>query len=458
MDWAPTISDRTGPLYLRIVDALADDIAAGRLRRGQQLPTHRTLAKTLDIDLTTVTRAYREAQHRGLTDARVGQGTFVAESLTQIRHPEAPRLEFDLSMNLPPQPLDADLQGRILRGLAAIQRDSGFSAYLNYRDPGGSADERDAAASWLSSRIANASADRLAIFPGTQTALFAMLTTLLSPGDTVLTEALTYPGLKAAAAATGVRLIGVPMDRFGIVPDALAEACARYVPKAVYLIPTMQNPTTATLPPSRRVEIAAILDRHGTILLEDDAYGALAPDMTPLASLIPHRTYYAASLSKCIAPGLRISFLLAPSRDEATRLATALRAIAQMPVSLMVALVTRWLRDGSADAIIAAIRDEATARQKLAAQTLAGHRFAAHPNGHHIWVPLPQGWSRAEFAAHVQRQGVAVVTSEAFNVEEPVPHAMRVALGAAASRADLVRALELLATALKSPSASARIV
>jgi DNA-binding transcriptional MocR family regulator len=458
MDWAPTISDRTGPLYLRIVDALADDIAAGRLRRGQQLPTHRTLAKTLDIDLTTVTRAYREAQHRGLTEARVGQGTFVAESLTQIRHPEAPRLAFDLSMNLPPQPLDADLQGRILRGLAAIQRDSGFSAYLNYRDPGGSADERDAAASWLASRIASASADRLAIFPGTQTALFAMLTTLLSPGATILTEALTYPGLKAAAAATGVRLIGVPMDRFGIVPDALAEACARHAPKAVYLIPTMQNPTTATLPPSRRVEIAAILDRHDTILLEDDAYGALAPDMTPLASLIPHRTYYAASLSKCIAPGLRISFLLAPNRDAAARLTTELRAIAQMPVSLMVALVTRWLRDGSADAIIAAIRDEATARQKLATQTLAGHRFAAHPNGHHIWVPLPQGWSRAEFAAHVQRQGVAVVTSEAFNVADPAPHAMRVALGAAASRADLVHALELLATALKSPSASARVV
>ena len=71
MDWLPTIADRTGPLYLRIVDSLTSDIGCGRLRRGQILPTHRALAKALGIDLTTVTRAYAEARQRGLTEARV---------------------------------------------------------------------------------------------------------------------------------------------------------------------------------------------------------------------------------------------------------------------------------------------------------------------------------------------------------------------------------------------------
>ena len=458
MDWTPTLRDRSGPVYLRIVEALADDIAAGRLRRGQQLPTHRTLAKALDLDLTTVTRAYREARHRGLTEARVGHGTFVAESLTQVRHPEAPRPAFDLSMNLPPQPLEADLEGRITRGIAAIQRETGFAAYLNYREAGGSVDEREAAADWLAPGIPSATGERLVIFPGTQSALFTLLKTLTSPGDVILTGTLTYPGMKAAAAAMGIRLIGVAMDRLGIIPEALDLACREHAPKAVYLNPTIQNPTTATLPQTRRVKVAEILDSHSIILLEDDAYGALAPDVKPLASLIPERTYYAASLSKCIAPGLRVSFLLAPNRDDAARLSSALRTIVQMPVSLMTALVTRWLRDGSADIMIAAIRAEAHARQKLAAQALAGHAFAAHPNGHHIWVPLPPAWSRAEFAAHVQRQGVVVVTSEAFAIGESAPHAMRVALGAASSRADLVGALELLATALKSSAATARVV
>ena len=98
MDWTPTLTDRQGPVYRRIVDALAADIAGGCLRRGQQLPTHRALAKALGVDLTTVTRAYTEARRLGLTEARVGQGTFVAESLSQVRHGGL-RPEFDLSMN-----------------------------------------------------------------------------------------------------------------------------------------------------------------------------------------------------------------------------------------------------------------------------------------------------------------------------------------------------------------------
>jgi DNA-binding transcriptional regulator YhcF (GntR family) len=91
MDWVPTLSDRQGPVYRRILDALAADVTNGRLHRGQQLPTHRALAKALGIDLTTVTRAYTEARRCGLTEARVGQGTFVAETMAHIRH--ATRLE-----------------------------------------------------------------------------------------------------------------------------------------------------------------------------------------------------------------------------------------------------------------------------------------------------------------------------------------------------------------------------
>lgn len=101
MDWIPTIQDGSGPLYESIVEALSRDIASGRLHRGQRLPTHRALASALGVDLTTVTRAYNEARRRGLTEARVGQGTFVAESrLRVVRAPAG--IDFDLSMNLPP--------------------------------------------------------------------------------------------------------------------------------------------------------------------------------------------------------------------------------------------------------------------------------------------------------------------------------------------------------------------
>jgi DNA-binding transcriptional MocR family regulator len=458
MDWLPTIADRTGPLYLRIVDALASDVGAGRLRRGQILPTHRALARSLGIDLTTVTRAYAEARQRGLTEARVGQGTFVAETAAEVHLPPLVRAEIDLSMNLPPQPTEADLEGRIARGIAALSREVGLARYLTYRPAGGSEDERAVAAGWLRTRLPAIEGRRLVISAGTQAALAALLGSLAKPGDVVITEALTYPGFRAAAALFGLTVVGVAMDRHGAMPDALASACRRHKPRLVYLTPAIHNPTTASMTAARRKQVAAVIEKANVVLIEDDAYGQLDPEQATLASLIPERTYLAASLSKCIAPGLRVSLVAAPDTGAAARLAGALGATTQMSTPLTAALAMRWLRDGSADTIIAAIRAEATFRQTLAARALAGYRFAAHPHGHHLWVPLPAGWSRAEFIGHVERRGLAVVASDAFSVTPEAPHAIRVSLGAVPSRAELVRGLDILAAALGNGPTATQVI
>ena len=458
MDWVPTLSGRSGSAYQGIVEALGADIASGRLHRGERLPTHRALARELGLDLTTITRAYNEARRRGLTEARVGQGTFVAESVAHAPRSAASGIEFDLSMNLPPQPIEADLEGRVARGLAALQRDFGVSGYLSYQQAGGSDHDRATAADWLRGRVATARPDRLIVFPGTQTALLSLLLVLTRPGDVVLTDRLTYPGFRSAAASLGVRLVGVPADDSGMIPEALDAACGQHAPKAVYLIPTIHNPTTFTIPQVRREQLASIIRARDLVAIEDDAYGGLDPKAQPLAVLIPERVYLAASFSKCIAPGLRVSLLLAPDRAAAASLANALRVVAQMPVPLMVALVMRWLADGSADAIISAITAEAAARQKLAAKALSGQAYAAHPRGHHVWLTLPSAWTRSDFATHLQHQGLAVVTSDSFSVDDSPPHAIRVALGAARSRSDLVAALDVLKVALKSPAFASRIV
>ncbi len=131
MDWIPTITEGSGSVYLRIVDALSADIASGRLSRGEQLPTHRALARALGIDLTTVTRAYGEARRRGLIDARVGHGTFVSETTARVAANIHYPVKIDLSMNVPPHPVEANLEGRIAQGLALIQSESSFTALLN---------------------------------------------------------------------------------------------------------------------------------------------------------------------------------------------------------------------------------------------------------------------------------------------------------------------------------------
>jgi DNA-binding transcriptional MocR family regulator len=458
MDWLPALSEWSGPLYLRIADALAADIAGGRLRRGEQMPTQRALADALGIDLTTVTRAYGEARRRGLIEAQVGRGTFVSETTARApAHIPVP-VKIDLSMNLPPQPVEANLDRRIAQGLAAIEHEASFSAYLNYQRPGGSDEERALAARWLRPRVPHASAERLVIYPGNQAILFNALLSLTSPGDVVLTEALTFPGVKAAAERLRLRLVGVAMDQDGIRPDALKAACKQHKPKAGYLVPTLHNPTTATLPPERRTLIADIIRKHGLVLIEDDAYGLLEPKISPLASLIPERTYLAVGLSKCLAPALRVSFLLAPDDAAEQRMTNNLQATMLMTAPLMATLVAHWLKTGIAAEIIAAIRNEAMGRQQLARRILKGVSYAARPTAHHLWLPLPPRWGRAEFLAQVLRHGLAVVGDDAFTVGDALTPAVRISLGAARNRAELAQALQCLADVLKSDQRTGQIV
>lgn len=450
MDWIPTLSEWQGPIFLRIVDAIAADIGSGKLVRGQRLPTHRALAAALDVDLTTVTRAYGEARRRGLLDARVGQGTFVSETTTRAKSDLPTYIEIDLSMNIPPQPVEANLDLRIAQGLASIRQEAGFSAFSSYLRPGGSDVERVTAAAWLRKRVPEAKPERVVIYPGSQAIIFNALLTLTSPGDVVLTEALTFPGTKTAAAKLGVRLIGVAMDKEGIRPDALKDACRVHKPKAVYLVPTQHNPTSATLGPARRSAIAEIIRKSGSILIEDDVYGPLEPSVLPIASLIPERTYLAASFSKTIAPGLRVAYLLAPDATAERTMRSGLQATAQMPPPLMVALLTHWIQSGIAGEIIRAIRNEAMGRQQLVARLLKGISYTSRPASHHLWLPLPGHLSGPDLLSYLMRRGVAVVGEDAFAVGDSAPRGIRVSLGAARNRSELAQALHILSGAMKS--------
>lgn len=449
MDWTPTISDRQGPIYQRIVNALADDIAAGRVHSGQPLPTHRALATALGVDVTTVTRAYTEAGRQGLTEARVGRGTYVKGAAPQATRPLASP-GIDLSMNLPPQPAHARFDSRLAHTLGEIRAGPGFAAYFAYQQPAGTLNERQIAAGWMDMVWPGVAADRVLLAPGTQAALYALLSAHTQPGDTVLAECLTYPGIKAVAAAVGVTLVGVAMDGDGIVPAALDRAARTHAAKLVYLMPTIHNPTTITMPEERRRRVADVIRKRGLVLIEDDPYSFLAPGSLPVTALIPDRSYLAASLAKCIAPGFRASILVTPDAQASEKVAQRLRAMQQMSAPLMAAVLTRWMRDGTASAIVDAVRAEAATRQSLARKILGPDSFAAHPQGLHAWVPLPDGLPAGRFAAELHGRGLAVVTADAFAVDAEPPGAIRLALGAAQNRAQLVKALDILSVALTS--------
>lgn len=461
MTWRPRFIEGARTKSLGIVEALEADLRAGRVRPGDRLPAQRAIAEALDVDLTTVTRAFNEARRRGLVDAHPGRGTFIRETGEPDAASGGPAgaTTLDLSMNMPPQPTAAALHRRIPEGIAALLADPRGMLHLHYQESTGSEPDRRAAAAWLRGRVEAVVPDRVVVAGGAQSALFALCALLLRPGETIAAGALTYPGLKAVAAQLGLALAPLAMDDGGIVPEAFERACRDGAPRALYVIPSIDNPTTATLSEERRRRLVAIARAHDVAVLEDDPYSPLTPEPAPaFAALAADITWHIATLSKCATPALRVAYVVAPTSAQALRLAGALRATTLMAPPLMAALASRWILDGRLDEITRAIRAENAARQALAASILGDATFAADPHGHHLWLRMPPHWRASEFVEHADRSGVAIVPSAAFAVAASPVEAVRLSLGVAPDRAALEDALTLVAGLLSQPSPATRAV
>ena len=447
-DWTPDLATSDKPHYLAIADAIADDIGAGRLAAGDRLPPQRKLAKRLDVDFTTVARGYVEAQRRGLIESKVGQGTFVRDKPKPRRGQQMPPPRpVDLSMNLPPEPDDPELIERMQAGVEFVSRD--IVSLLRYQGFGGTQADKDAASSWLGRRALVPAQERIFISPGAHPALLGILTILAKPGDAILCEAITYPGIRSIAAQLGLRLIGLPMDAEGIEVDALVEACKKTKPKALYLNPTLQNPTTLTISDQRRRDIADTARHFGLPIVEDDAYGFIPPHgHAPFAAIAPDLTWHVAGLAKCIGAGLRAAYVVVPDTRSTWPFAAALRAATVMASPFTVALVTRWIEDGTADTLLRFIRNETAARQKLVSEILPKGIYQSDPLSFNIWLEVPAPWNRAAFVEHMRSTGIGMVASDAFTSLGPPPEAVRVCLGGPIGRPRLAAGLEYMTHAL----------
>jgi DNA-binding transcriptional MocR family regulator len=454
-DWMPNLTISGKPRYLAIADAIAEDIRSGRLAPSDRLPPQRQLARRLDIDFTTVARGYLEAQKRGLIESHVGRGTFVRRSARRPHSPMARHPEIvDLSMNLPPEPNDPELLDRMQDGLDAIGRD--LVSLMRYQGFGGVQADKDAASNWLSRRALAPPQERLFITPGAHPALLGIFGLLAKGGDVILSEELTYPGTRAIAAQLGLKLVGLPMDDEGLDAAAFEAACARFSPKALYVNPTLLNPTTHTISQPRRIAIAEIACRFGVPIVEDDPYGFLpTAGPPPFAAVAPELTWHVAGLAKCLGAGLRIAYVIAPDVRSGWLFASAVRTATVMASPLTVALATRWIADGTGEALLGAVRQESIERQRLAAAILPASGMRTDPIGFHLWASLPPPWTRSAFVGHMRSTGIGVVASDAFVTAGPPPEAVRLCLGGPPDRAAVRNALEFMAHALAESPAMA---
>lgn len=305
---------------------------------------------------------------------------------------------------------------------------------LQYSTTEGAPELRESVAARATVRGLPTGADDVLITSGSQQALSLITTALVEPGDVVLVENPTYLAALQCFGLAGARVIAVPCDAEGILPDALAEIVARERPKLLYTVPTFQNPTGRTLPGTRRAAVADIAARLGLWLVEDDPYGDLRYEGDHVPWLAAHpgaedRTVLLGSFSKIMAPGLRLGWLRAPA---ALRRAAV---VAKQAVDLHTSTVDQlaaahYLAAADLDAHIATVRTAYRARRDALLAGLgealpAGSSWNRPEGGMFVWARLPEGHDATALLTSALAHEVAFVPGAPFFTTLPDPRTLR---------------------------------
>ncbi|MGH8779733.1 PLP-dependent aminotransferase family protein [Paraburkholderia sp.] len=467
--WLPKLTRGDEPKYRAISQAYAQAICNGQLPPGEKLPAHRVLARELNVTTGTVSRAYAELERSGLAIARVGDGTYVAEfdrgatpsaasfdtragrhtddTATALPLAGTPR-PIDLGQNIPVSTQEARALGATLRDIAADERLAG--ELLLYQPEAGRRSHREAGARWFAQMGSAGPAERVLVTQGAQHALACVLRAVLRPGDTIFAEALSYPGILALARQLRLNLVGIEIDDEGLVPVALERACGLLAPRALFCVPTLHNPTTATMTDARRRAIADIALRHNLMVIEDLVPAAvLGRPPQPIAALLPEHGIAISGFSKAVAPGLRIGYVQAP-QDWVGKIVAVIRSDCWMTAPLAAEIVTRWIDGGEIERLIALQRERIATQHTIAADELAGIPYRTDPASAHLWLSLAEPWRAAEFAVALRQAGVLVKTADSFVIGRgSAPHAVRISMSGARTVESLRDGLRIVARTLR---------
>ncbi|HEY0477942.1 MAG TPA: PLP-dependent aminotransferase family protein [Kofleriaceae bacterium] len=324
------------PLFAQIANAITEQIRGGRLASGDVLPGSRALARELGVDRDTVIAAYGDLEAQGLLTTVPRTGTVVADPPrgAGVQRGLARQLGYAIDPGPPaftphPDPPGAIVLAAGVPDLRLVPGELIARAYrramrrhaadvLGYStSTAGHVRLRTALARLVrDARGIAATADDVMITRGSQMALDLVARAIVRPGDVVCVEALGYRPSWRALERAGARLVGIPVDAGGLDVDALARTCARTAIRLLYVTPHHQYPTTAVLTAGRRARLLALAHKHRFAVLEDDydhEFHYEGRPVLPLATMDPHGVVvYIGTLSKILAPGLRLGFVVAP--------------------------------------------------------------------------------------------------------------------------------------------------
>jgi len=429
--WRPDPSLIRRPAYLTLAEQFARAIHDGRLPGGARLPPHRKLADDLKLSVQTVSRAYEELIRRGLISGEIGRGSFVR---THRKEPDPPYLPerlgevIDLSILKPVcEPMHLE---RMRRALAWLAESLPASSALSFRPNVVFPRHRAVAVEWLRLCGLAVSPLNVTLTNGATAGMTVALMSVAPPGSTVATEAIGHHTLVPLATYLGFSLRGLAIDEDGLVPDALDEACSETDIRAVFVQPSVINPTATLMSGRRREALVAVARKHDIAIIENDVLGPLVEGRAPpIAAFAPERTLYVTSFTKITVPGLRIGYLAAPDRYVA---AVANRHLVSnwMATPMVAEIASKWVSDGTAMELVEWQRAALRRRQVIAAEMLSRVSYRSNRDSLHVWLPLPGERTEEGFVSQARLQGVAIAPGTSFRTSQAPWHpAVRISLG-----------------------------
>ncbi|WP_207476466.1 aminotransferase-like domain-containing protein [Arenibaculum pallidiluteum] len=452
----PLARDGGVPVFAQIRDRLIAMIDSGEIAAGTRLPPIRALASTLSVNPMTVAKAYRELAERGHVRSRGSGGTFVLAGASPPPAGDAPpgrpepqavpltaRL-FELA-RAPgvigftanyPGPAEGDVV-TFRRRLSELAQDPESDRFFRYDPPAGRLCLREEIARMAEEQGMSVRPGEVMVTAGGQQAIDLVVRALLRPGDLVLVERPTYFGALNAMREAGARFAELPLGPDGPDLGRLEVLLAAEPPRLVYLNPTFQNPTGATLGAAKRQAILDLLIRRGVPLLEDDHCPELRfrGDPVPPFRALPgaaETVFYARGFGKALVPGVRLGFLLAPA--WAHRRLAELKSLTDLQSNaFMQGALASWLASDRVATVERLVRVYGARQQALVDALRAGlppGSGVSQPDGGlSLWIALPGEVPSGDIYYRAVNRGVAFVPGAPFYATAPDSRTMRLSFG-----------------------------
>lgn len=453
MSWKPDRKSLKRPIYRSLVELLESDIREGRLAPETKLPPQRELADFLDINFTTVTRAYNMAEDKGLIYAVTGRGTFVApptigtESLsTRVTSNDivdlGPVSSFDQ-----PNDIILDCAQRVMKRNYADQLLSYYYAF-------GMPHQIAAGVNWVKQFGINTDTDHLILTSGSQNAVSTAMLSMFEPGDKIAVEEFVYPNFLGIAKMMRLQIISVPSDSRGINPGELEAACRKQDVKGIFMMPTCSNPTSVMTTNQRRHALASVIEHYDLTVIEDDAYAFVSLNdrdllCEPMASILPDRTVYIASVSKPICSGLRIAYMIFPSQFKKA-IESAHTDLNIKTSSIEAEIATEAILSGDANKVMNIKINTAMKVNNVFRDVFGSNLCTGHPKSPFRWLPIESDKDFRITEKLLLDAGVRVYHSTRFFSRRTIPDQyLRVSLTNAKDLKELRTGLEILRDNIK---------